>query len=102
MSLGQGSEAQRQCAQAAHQRVLVPFQGIARLTKVRQTFEQPAKADAGFRPCQGGSQAEVYAEPESEMPVWSSSDVEPIWIGELVRVAIGRAQHGADLLVRAE
>src|SRR5439155_524577 len=70
--------------------------------QVRQPLEQHLQADLALGPGQRPSQAEVGPGGERHVPVVLSSQIQPVGLGELLGVAVRRAERHDDLVALSE
>ena len=67
--------------------------------EVRQALDQGGEDQLGLEAGKLGAQAMVDAAAERHRPDVLAADIEPVGIGILRRIAVGRAQQGDDAFV---
>ena len=72
--------------------------GAGSQSQLWQASSDHGQDDLCLQFCEGSAQAKVNAIAERELPVLGPANVEPVGIEELVRVTIGRAKDGGDVL----
>ncbi len=93
----------RQLAQAAEGLARLPDQLVGRQPHIGQAAHQRAKGDLPFEQGERCADAVVDAVAERDVPILLAPDVEPVGVGKLRWIAVGRAQDrdgvitGADL-----
>src|SRR5215469_8130182 len=65
-----------------------------------QAASDCGERDLGLQFRQRCSQTEMNAVPEGDLPVLGAADVEPVGIGELVRIMVGCAEDSDEVLAR--
>ena len=72
--------------------------GTSGQSQLWQALGDRGQDDLCLQFSKGCAQAKVNAVSEREQPVLGSANVEPVGIGELVRVTIGRAKDSGEVL----
>ncbi len=74
-----------------------PQEGIPKTGEPFPVLAYPQLGAEGLQPRQGGAQAEVQTEAETQVARGIPEDVETVTIGELPIIAIRRREHGGDI-----